>query len=107
MNAEQENIQDRIRLTRSIQSYGLYWITDVTSLDKENAKATLEAEYSYDVSFAHLAEVAELFGTKNINIGKERRSDGYCSTCYFSYNVPLLYVADITIWPKDLVESND
>ncbi len=50
----------------------------------------------HDTSFDDLQAVSNAFGTKNINMGSERRDDGYCDTCSYPYSVNVIRVDGYT-----------
>lgn len=52
---------------------------------------SIEFRY-HDTSFEDLEKISKAFGTKNINMGTEERSEGYCETCHYSYTVNIVQV---------------
>lgn len=70
----------------------------VRSYTESATRKTVEFTVSgSEVSFDKLAQLSELFQTKNINLGSETRQGGYCETCAYTYSVCKIYVADAVI----------
>lgn len=59
-------------------------------------KNEFHIEFQYhDTSFDDLMKISEAFNTRKINLGSERRSSGYCETCYHSYSVNVVRVEEL------------
>lgn len=69
----------------------------VLDVDKDSFKAELRY---HETTFSDLEKLSIAFGTKDINLGTERRDDGYCETCSYSYTVNTIRVESITKWPE-------
>ncbi|MGN6107823.1 MAG: hypothetical protein ACTHU0_22135 [Kofleriaceae bacterium] len=78
------------------------WIRNARRVDSRTV--VVEAD-SDGFSFDNMCVLSEMFGTRKIDAGSERRSGGYCETCAYSYSVSTLCISEITTWPK--VGSDD
>lgn len=79
-------------LTKKLQK-----LFDTNDVFVKSDNTTVQVEFQYrDTSFDDLSKLSEFFGTKNINMGTERRSGGYCETCHYSYTVNIVTIRDIT-----------
>lgn len=88
---DRSKIQDKIH-----ELIGTGDVVDVT-------EDSFRIEFRYhETSFDDLSKISEAFGTKNINLGTEERSEGYCETCHYSYTVNIVRVESI---PESIVES--
>ena len=63
----------------------------VTSFDRDGADLVASVE-SESVSFERLAEMAEFFGTKSIDIVGATGDHGYCSTCSNPFGYVEIYI---------------
>lgn len=60
----------------------------------------LEVVITEDPTFELVAKVAEVFGTRDININRETRDSGGCDTCNFEFGVTVLHVRNATRDPS-------
>lgn len=71
----------------------------VESYRVDPVRNSIEVETREGLTFAWLEEVAEMFGTKDINVTTETRNGGYCETCSYEYSVAILDVMNVKRWP--------